>query len=530
MGSEAALKRDRTTPVRVAIATLGALLTLTAWLYASPPGSSPDDGYHLGSIWCAGGFVEGRCLEAIGSANPDVALAPTVLPSLTCVAGDGRESAKCQNDIYARNEGRMSPTAANISGVRAGLYYRTANLLVTDDISASIARIRVMNASLTLLLVGLTALIAAPDVRRAVLLTWLVASLPLGLFLVTSLNSTAWGLAGLGTLWANVITASRPGERWRRGAAVALAVTGGAMALGSRTEAAAHLAVMVAALLVLVATDLGWARRSQWSRRSVAIAAGGTALLLGAVVAVGRFAAYDYLLGSFSGLGAGWERLVQRGISNPVLTLAVETPQLWTGALGTWSLGWLDTNMPSTVSVSATIAFVTLVAFGLAGASRGRVASTAIILAGMVALPVISLLSEGLVVLEKLQPRHYIPLLYAFLGFALVRSRTDAPVLIGRGMGFVIASILSVGHSVALIVNIRRYTTGLTEFLYIDANREVEWWWGGLAPSPEQVWLLGTAGYTAAAFIVLGLITRRSSEAVTDDAATSGASIPAAQP
>ena len=521
MGPGTTLRAERSLMARVALAVIGAMLTLIAWLYASPPGSSPDDGYHLGSIWCAGGFVEGRCLEVVGSADPDVAFAPSVLPQLTCVAGDGRRSAKCQSGIYERFEGQLSRTAANISGVRATLYYRTANLLVSDDIAASIARIRVMNAALVLLLVGLTALVAAADVRRALLLSWLVASVPLGLFLATSLNSTAWGIAGLGTLWANVITAARPGERWRRAAAAALALTGGTIALGSRTEAAAHLAVISAALLVLLIAEADWSRRLRLSGRTVAIGAGSIVLAFVVISVVGRFSALDYLIRSTSGLGSGWERLVQRGISNPVLTLAAETPQLWTGALGTWSLGWLDTNMPSTVSVSATVAFVTLVAFGLAGASRARIAASTIILLGMIALPVISLLSVGLVVLEQLQPRHYIPLLYAFLGFAIVRSRSDAPLLIGRGMRNVLAVVLSIGHSVALIINIRRYTSGLTEFLYIDTNREVEWWWGGMAPSPEQVWVMGTVGYAVVAFVLLDLITRRAPAKQTVTAAQS---------
>lgn len=496
--------------LRSVLVLLGAALTLTAWLYASPPGSSPDDGYHLGSIWCANGYMPDRCLESPGTADPDVAIAPSVLAQLTCVAGDGRKSAACQNDIYQQFEGRFAPTVTNLSGTRATLYYRTANLLITDDISATIARIRVMNAALVLLLVGLTAGLAAPDLRRAVLASWLVASLPHGLFLMTSLNSTAWGLIGVGTCLANAVTALRPGDRWRRGTAGTLAVLGASMALGSRTEAGAHLAVIAVALAVLWLTDLQrdtGGRRSDGRRRRLALLYAVPALF--AVGIVVRFSALPYLLGSGSGLASGWDRLVQRGISNPALTLAAETPQLWTGALGTWSLGWLDTNMPSTVSVSATIGFVGLIVLGAAGASRGRSLSMIVVFLAMIALPTISLLSIGLVVLEQLQPRHYLPLLYALLAFALIRTPGQPPLEIGRGTRISLAGILTVGHSVALAVNINRYTRGLTEFLYVDANREVEWWWGGSAPSPEIVWAFGTVGYGLLAFTVLSLFAVR---------------------
>lgn len=500
---------DRRTVVTVTAGLIGAALALVAWIYASPPGSSPDDGYHLSSIWCAAGYSEGRCLEAIGSGDPDAAFAPAVLPALTCVSGDGRRSASCQNDIYARFDGQLSLSVANISAVRATLYYRVANGLISDDIPASIARIRVMNASLVILLVGLTALVAAADVRRAVLIAWLVVSLPHGLFLITSVNSTAWGFVGLGTLWANLITVARPGPAPRRIAAATLAAVGVTMALGARTEAAAHLAVIVVAIGVLILSEAS-IRSFQWTRRRTLIA---VATAAGAVVAFSvliRFSAVGLMLSITSGFGQGWERLVARGISNPALTLAIETPQLWTGALGTWSLGWLDTNMPSTVSVSATVALVTLAAAGLTGAARGRVAGAAVLLLGLVVLPVASLLSVGLVVLEELQPRHYAPLLYVFLGVALIRSRGQSPLSIGRGTRHVLAGALSIGHAVALWINIHRYTIGLTEFLYVDRNREVEWWWGPPAPSPELVWSMGALGYALVAWIVLGLVAGRS--------------------
>jgi hypothetical protein len=482
-----------------------AVITLTAWLYASPPGSSPDDGYHLGSIWCAAGFQPDRCLEAIGVGDPDFALAPAVLSELPCVGGDGRQPATCVNGVYERLEGQFRPIPANITGSRASLYYRVANLLVSDDHAAAIARIRVMNAAVVLLMISLTAALAAPDVRRALLGTWLVASLPLGLFLATSLNSTAWGLAGLGTLWANGLTTLRPGSWWRRGLAGGLAVIGAGMALGSRTEAAAHLAVILIALIALASTDVrqgpGWLR---WSRRRALRSAIAATVGIVAITFAARFAAFSYLLSATSGLERGWERLVARGISNPILTLAAETPQLWTGALGTWSLGWLDTNLPSSVSVATTVSFATLVAFGLAGASRGRSAGAVVVLAGLLILPVVSLLASGLIVLEQLQPRHYLPLLYVLLGLALVRSPGQSALHLGRGARIAIASALSVGHSVALTININRYTRGLTEFLYIDTNREVEWWWGGLAPSPGSVWLIGSLGFALGAFLVIG--------------------------
>ena len=47
--------------IAVPVALLAALL---AWGVSSPPGSSPDEDYHMGSIWCAGGIEAGVCETA----------------------------------------------------------------------------------------------------------------------------------------------------------------------------------------------------------------------------------------------------------------------------------------------------------------------------------------------------------------------------------------------------------------------------------------------------------------------------------
>lgn len=515
---------ERRTGLTATLMVSAAALTLAAWLYASPPGSSPDDGYHLGSIWCANGYQPGRCLEGVGIGNPDFAIAPAVLSALPCVGGDGRAPATCINGVYERFDGEFRPIPANITGTRASLYYRAANVLVSDDHAAAIARIRGMNAVLALLVVALTAGLAAHDVRRAVVTTWLIASVPLGVFLLTSLNSTAWGLIGLGTFWANTLTAVRPSSPWRRSGAAILAVIGVLMALGARTEAAAHLAVTVIALVALLSSDSRF-RMSTIGRLKERPVVASIAILSALAVAIGAFrvSGFSYLLGATSGFERGWERLVARGISNPALTLAAETPQLWTGGLGTWSLGWLDTNMPSAVSVSTTMAFFVLVALGLTGASYGRGAAAAAVLAGMLVLPVGSLLSSGLIVLEQLQARHYLPLLYILLGIALTRSPGQGPLVLGRGLRWSIAGALSIGHATALTININRYTRGLTEFLYIDTNREVAWWWGGLAPSPDIVWGVGSIAFAVGAFATLNLFSEQSSAEGADEAAPRGA-------
>ena len=45
------------------IVPLSLFVSLVAWGFASPVGASPDDEYHMASIWCGAGIRDGLCEE-----------------------------------------------------------------------------------------------------------------------------------------------------------------------------------------------------------------------------------------------------------------------------------------------------------------------------------------------------------------------------------------------------------------------------------------------------------------------------------
>jgi len=508
----AEIERSRTYVVprrsRWVVQTIAGVLVLGGWLLASPPGASPDDGYHLAGIWCARGYDDARCVE-VPSSNAEAAFVPEVLTAVTCTAFDNTRSAACVDDALSLPPSILGPAmSGNIRGERPGLYYATMHVFVSDDFPSAFARIRTANALTVLLMVGLTAWLAAPDVRRAVLVTWLVASVPLGLFLVTSLNTTAWGLIGIGTLWANTTTLLRVGHTGRRAAAGALALIGATMAAGARTEGPSHVAVAVGAVIVWSAIDR-WGHRvvegfTALPRRSRSVATGALALLTGAALVVAvRLARRTDL---FEDLAKGWTRLRDRGLGNPLVALSQEIPELWTGGLGDrWGLGWLDTPMPPLTSVTVIVAYTVLVALGLQHASRGRVAAAGLLLAAMFALPLLSLLRFGLVVQEELQPRHYLPVLFVLLGIALSRDDVRPSLDLTRGTRTIVVVGLGVAHAMALLVTQRRYTSGLAEIRYVDLERPIEWWWTH-APAPTITWAISSLAYLVLAWSITSML------------------------
>ncbi len=87
------MKLKRILPI--SLAAIGAFTALCMWALASPPGSAPDDDFHLPSIWCSHGKVDGICDPEF--AGDGYGKTPTPLsPSAICFAFKSEESAACQ--------------------------------------------------------------------------------------------------------------------------------------------------------------------------------------------------------------------------------------------------------------------------------------------------------------------------------------------------------------------------------------------------------------------------------------------------
>ena len=500
-----------------AIGFVSAALVLVAWLLSSPPGSSPDDGYHLGSIWCARGFNPDRCIDGRPPGNTErssVVVVPAATQAVTCMAGRSTEPASCVYDALSLGPDRFVTTAgANIRGERARLYYLTMSVFVSDDYPRSFFLIRLANVAVALLAITATLILAPPAVRGAFAATWTVTAVPLGVFLVTSVNSSAWGLVGLSLVWGNALTLMRTEDPLRRIGASALLVLGGTMAIGSRTEALGHLLFAGTALLVLAlerspSPGSWWGRLS--ARRRMQSAFGLLATVVILLLAVRAVAPLDYLRSILTGPQAGYERLVLGGRSQPLIPLMTEAPLLWTGAFGDrFGLGWLDTAMPMIVYVMVLTCFAALLGLGLQGARPARMAAVATMVAALFALPTYTLLSIGAPVGESYQPRHYLPSTMLLLGLALVGSHGVHPLRLGRGGVVGLALPLSVAHTVALHTNIRRYTAGLGLDVRLDLNEQVGWWWAH-GPSPMTTWIVGSLAFLAMSVFALGLLSRSS--------------------
>lgn len=469
-------------------------LMAAAWAVTSPPGSSPDDDFHLSSIWCAWGDSPDLCQHVDGTFRPGeaAALVPADVARAACFAFKSNDSGAC----YYTLDKQLVPARIN-GGSYPGLFYVVMRAFVTDTATRSVLLMRGVNALLAALLLGAAVSLSAPLLRRAVALAWLGAMVPLGVYVIASTNPSSWAVAGVGTYWAFLLRWLRPtGQDGRRRrpewAAGAMAVVAALVASGARADAAAYIVVSTVACLLLEWRAEG---RRWWS----------WSYLLPVLVAFGAVAMFfrGGQSAALAGIGAGTGREPVSLFVTNVLAYPGLVAGVW--AQGPWSLGWLDTPVPVTVPTMAMLAAGGLLALGLGAWWWRKGAALLVAVGALVAVPLWILQKGGNVVGENVQPRYLLPLVVLVLGLALLALRPTGRTSwrLGPAAGATLALLVAAAQSLAIHDQIRRYVTGIDGW-GTDLSKGVEWWWKTGVPGPNRIWLLGTVfGLLFAATAVL---------------------------
>ncbi|MEC5150967.1 DUF2142 domain-containing protein [Cryobacterium sp. GrIS_2_6] len=467
-----------------------ALVALLSWATASPVGASPDDDFHLASIWCGDGLRAGLCETGPSEAERVV---PESVTTSACYAFKPTETASCQGGDIASSVTTMIATGrGNWTGAYPPLFYSVMGMFAGPNITISVLLMRAFNA---LLFVAFTTALfwLLPPARRPLLPIALVVSVvPLGMFLIPSTNPGSWAILSAGTLWISLLGYFETHGRRRLGLGL-LAAAATVIGSAARADAALY-AVLAIGIVVLIA-----ARRTRRFLVSLSLP-----------VALALTAAFFYFSSgqsSFaeSGLasnasGSDWQQLLFVNV--------LDVPQLWAGALGFWGLGWLDTTLPGVVWVLAVSVFSATVFTGLQSTSWRKGLATSAVFGMMWAIPTYVLVRSRAFVGEQVQPRYILPLMILLAGITLLQPAGRAFAL-GRVQAVLIVVGLGVANSVALHVNLRRYVTG-TDAIGWNLNAGLEWWWG-VGPAPMAVWIVGTAAFAGVAAGLLVLTQSRTS-------------------
>lgn len=486
---------------RLLVLPLLALIVLGGWALSSPVGSSPDEDYHLGSIWCAADARTDLCAETGERATR---LLPEAFSKDPCFSRVSTESAACQIGAY-EDPALVVSDRGNFRGSYPPVFYGTMSLLVSDDVQTSVLAMRMLNAALFVGLLTALALLLPRVHRVAAVASFLITMVPLGLFLIPSINPSSWAVIGVGVSWLALLgyfetTGSR---RIALGGIFAVGVL---MAAGARADAAIYAILGIAAVLLL-----RFARTRAYALATILpIVVAVLAVLL--VLGAGQLnSAAQGFSGTASSTGgsptvpdgpAAGPAPEQPGGLGLALINLVNVPSLWAGVLGFWSLGWFDTPLPAVVTFASIGVFVAVAFSGLAAMDWRK----ALVFTGAVAalwvIPTWTLTRGGDQVGSEVQPRYLLPLIVLLAGFALLASRAPRPRL-GRAQRWVVGLALAGAGALSLYVNIRRYVTG-DDVRVVSLDAGVEWWWDGVIP-PMALWIVCSLAWAA----LVGLLLRR---------------------
>lgn len=473
------------------LAPLLALIALLAWTLASPMGSSPDDDYHLTSIWCGNPLNTDACQPG---AEPGSRVVPETVLESPCYAQQPELGAVCQEQLSFEQDDTVTTTRGNFVGQYPPIYYAVQSLFVGPDILASVYAMRVFNV---LLFVGLTTALAflLPRARRPALIGgWLITTVPLGAFLLASNNPSGWALIGTGSAFMALLGYFETTGR-RRIALGALFAVATIMAAGARTDAA---------LYTVIAS--GIAMWMTFRREKTYLLLGILPVVL-AVIAVVLYATSGQAAVSDTGLGSGGLQpdtpTKGHAPTDPFGLLAynlLQVPLLWVGVFGQWALGWLDTSVPAVVWVGSAGAFAAVAFAGLVQNTWRKAVAVVGLAVVLWLLPTYVLVRGGNIVGENVQPRYLLPLIL-LLGMLVLLPAGQRLLRLSWLQLAIVGAALVTANAFALHSDIRRYVTGV-DVAAVNLDSGAEWWWSG-APSPMTTWVLGSLAY-AGLLAVLG--------------------------
>jgi len=471
----------------IGIAIIGMLFSFAAWAISSPVGASPDDDYHLASIWCPTPVANSGCeYRTEGSVITQIKVPKQVAATSGCLAFQTEKDASCTADIS--NSDSVFTDRFNQGSYPWG-YYQFHHLLVGKDVWYSIVVMRVVN-----LLIGVGGVLIGGGlsplaIRHHVILASVAAWVPMGVYFIASNNPSSWAISGCMIFATGLLSSTQSSDR-RRWALLAMAVYGGLIAITSRADSAFYLFVIALAVWFLVKID-----RTQLAPLI-------TSLLL-SIIAIRTMLSTGQSR-SITG-GGGWP--VDSGASFARIFVAnlLSLPEYiasWWGL--TWGPGWFDVPL---------FGWSTLMMLMLAGgiffvAAQDvfprKILGSGVVLGALLGIPVVGMTLRHVHPLAYYQGRYMLPLLGVLLLFWLTRRNKNAQ-FIAPAQLILFTLVVSVANSLALRRLISRYTHGIQSSDFI-AIENAEWWpWSF---SPSIAWVVGSLGFFVGVSVLLYMTTR----------------------
>ena len=464
-----------------------------SWALSSPPGSGPDDEYHLSSIWCSHGYRIQYCekSESIYEVKIPLQLHRNGGPrTLFCYAGDSRISARCIRELDPTAVTKLESTKRFNLGTLSGRFYKVNGYLVSANTNASILRMRFLQIAASLVLVGFV-ICSSGERKWAILLALFVGTVPVGLFIIPSTNPSSWAITGVLSAGACAMNFFKSTERRHRIIAASGFIT--ALLLTKNLRADIYLMLIFCVSLGVATGVLGRETKASLkiSRASL--------MRIGFVLVPGLL----YIHLKIWSLAP--QTIISSFLSGKFYSLVGESPLLFLGLLGgSIQLGSPDFAPPSAVLILMGVGLATFIGVVL------RYVSPAVKVIASVGTSLIFVLAYFYVNGAIGAVSRYLMAIYLLVLVMLASSAAhgfrSTNFQISKSARVTIFVAISLAQSLSLHQSIRRYVTG-TNFSGWNLNKGAEWWWTN-GPSPLSVWAIGSISFAVAIFIILQMTNR----------------------
>lgn len=443
------------------------LVTGAGWVLASPIGSSPDDDYHLDSIWCPHP-VENSCPTRVVDGVTEIKVPRPIGDNSPCYAFKTEESAACSVK-FADDKTRWAKRYDD--GAYPSGYYRFHHLLIGPNVRVAALTMRTANVLIAVTLLGAIGILLPKRFRPHYAFALLASWIPMGVYFISSNNPSSWSITGVVATAAGMF-GSVHSKGIRRWLLLVLAIIGAVLSYSSRFDAALYVFVVAMALLFAVKWN-----RGLWIQ-AVTTAVLGTIGLV-EVLSAGRSGSAEV-----AATGADESSSLLETVVRSLMSLPEQFGGLYGFLRGP---GWFDVPLEGSITVLLLIGAGGALFAALNPGSWRKWMAALMVFGAMCGLPIVMVIRGVFDDLTTYQPRYLLPLLAVLFFFLFTLSDSSRPLfatpqLIFFSTGMVIA------HSLVLHKVLTRYTHGLIGPQKINLNYGITWWWD-IPISPMVVWI-----------------------------------------
>ena len=430
------------------IYSLLSFFILLGWAVGSPPGSSPDEDLHLTSAWCYSKYQGATC-ETVPLRLVEVG---------KCYFKDSGTIATCEKSIP---KDEVSPERIYSD---KSYYHFLANFVSLDSIDKSTVQLRIANSFFSSISILVIVLLTSRLIYLPIIISWLVVNIPLGFFLLSSVNPSSWlyifSFLFLPLTYRIFAEKNQPYLFMTKLLILGLTFL---LSLNARPDPLLFASIFGITLLPVIFS-------SEVKKLRTRIAIYLLTLFISTYLILSIWSRSNLVNFRESKISS-WE-------------IVTSLPSIITGVFGGWGLGSLETAMPPVTYVGSFVIVLALLFYGLRFVNLPEAVS--IFLIGLFAfiVPFFVSLRSNLRVGEWLQPRYILPIFYVLIGLSLIvifRSFHEKSLLIIVNLIFFLSSIT---FTFSLHTFYRRYVAGLDNFnLFFEKTNS--WWWEfSLFPNP----------------------------------------------